>query len=80
MKDIKITISGNAIENMIDGYARHKSSYLIAFDKGDEESASVMMDVAYCQAYEDWFTVIGISIMCEPIQRKIQEYYYKYRH
>ena len=80
MKDIKITISGNTIENMIDGYAKHKALYLVSFDKGDEESTETMMNVSFCQAYEDWFSVIGISIASEMVQRKLQEYYYKYRH
>ncbi len=78
MKDM--TITANAIENLLESYAEHKAMVNKYIEEADydvdklESDAEFMYHNGFCESSERWIRCLGISPESPIVEKMIQEY------
>lgn len=78
MKDM--TITGNAIENLLDSYADHKAMMKTYEDEVDfdvdklENDAEYMYHRGFCESSKQWMKCLGISPDSPIIEIMVREH------
>jgi hypothetical protein len=78
MRDM--TITANAIENLLDSYADHKAMMKIYEEEVDFDIDKLANDMEYmyhrgfCESSERWIKCLGMSPESPVIEKMIQEY------
>lgn len=69
-----MTVTANAIENLLDAYADHKATKKTYEKDGDWESEEYMYHRGFCEAAERWIRCCGISPDSPIVEKMVMEH------
>jgi hypothetical protein len=75
-----VTITANAIENLLNSYADHKSVMKVYEEENNvdikklENDAEYMYHRGFCEAYERWIESVGISPNSPAIEKMVEDF------